>query len=194
MAPSSVATTFRCALTPAEPVGGAVCPLLWQHGEPAEVLREELRQMHSVGIRQCILESRPHPDYLGKGWWESLDAILDEAGRLGMKVWFFDDCTYPSGFAGGRVRDRHPHLLKVYLAERTIDARGPLRGASFRIQPWLQPDASIVGAVAGQDRLSPRFDYNGQLGDELVAVVAARRPDGDGDALDGSTLLDPPAR
>ncbi len=159
-------TNITCALTPQGALTGAICPLFWQHGEPDEVLRDELRAMHSVGIRQCILEARPHPDYLGPGWWASLDTIFDEAQRLGMQIWIFDDSMFPSGFAGGRIRDRHPHLLRVFLAERLIDACGPLPGASFRIQAWLAPDEQLVG------------------------VVAARRNDPEGEALDGATLVD----
>lgn len=155
-----------CALTPGDPVESRIAPLFWQHGEPAAVLREELQQMRAVGIRECVLESRPHPDYLGTGWWESVDAILDEADRLGMRVWFFDDAAYPSGFAYGRIRERYPHLLKVYLAQRPVDARGPLHGASFRIRAWLEADEQLVG------------------------VVAARRTSADGEAIDPSTLID----
>ena len=106
--------------------------------------------MRSAGISQCIVESRPHPDWQGPGWWESLDAIFDEAQRLGMRVWLFDDATYPSGRAGTRMRDRHPRLLKVYLAVREIDASGPLGGAFIRIAPWLGEGESLVAVVAAR--------------------------------------------
>ncbi len=122
--------------------------------------------MRSVGIRQCILESRPHPDWLGPGWWESLDAIFDEAESLGMRVWVFDDAAFPSGRAGNLMRDRHPELLKVYLARKEIDARGPLVGRSFRIGAWLGQEEALVG------------------------VVAARRSDPRGTALEAGTMVD----
>ncbi len=108
--------------------------------------------MRSAGIRQCILESRPHPDWLGPGWWESLDAILDEAGKLGMRVWVFDDSTYPSGRAGTLIRDRHPDLMKVYLARRVIDCRGPLNGAAFRVGAWIGEGEKLEAVVAGRRR------------------------------------------
>jgi hypothetical protein len=134
---------------------GHIAPLFWQHGEPAETLREEMRAMRSVGIRQCILESRPHPDWLGPGWWESLDTIFDEADALSMRIWVFDDATYPSGRAGDLMRDRHPDLLKVYLARREIEARGPTPHASFRIGAWVAEGERLVAVVAGK-RSDPR--------------------------------------
>jgi hypothetical protein len=173
---SPASVTMACALTPGQTPAGFIAPLFWQHGEPAVVLREEMQQMRSVGIRQCIVEARSDYtvpiadrhllDFAGPEWWEIVDTIVDEAERLGMKIWFFDDVLFPSGYAAGRIRDRYPHLLKVFLAERLIDACGPLPGASFRVQGWLHGDEQLVG------------------------VVAARRVDPDGDALDGSTLVD----
>jgi len=56
-----------------------ITPLFWQHGESESVLRQEMRQMSQNGISSFILESRPHPDFLGERWWHDLDVILDEA-------------------------------------------------------------------------------------------------------------------
>ena len=72
-------------------------PLLWLHGEEETLLREEVAQMHENGIGSFVVESRPHPDFLGPGWWRDVDILLDEAKKRGMQVWFFDDCAYPSG-------------------------------------------------------------------------------------------------
>jgi hypothetical protein len=142
-----------------------IAPLFWQHGESETVLRDEIQKMSENGIGGFIVESRPHPDFLGQRWWHDLDVLLEEAGKRGMKVWLFDDKTYPSGFSAGMVKDAHPEYLKVYLAERHIDPIGPLAGSSFRIQAWLGREES------------------------LVRVIAARRTDGV-DGFDSSTLVD----
>jgi hypothetical protein len=115
---SSVSMTIACALTPREAPAGFIAPLFWQYGEPPEVLREEMQKMRSAGIRQCIVESRPDYsvplearrflDYAGPEWWAIMDTILDEAERLGMKIWIGDDVVFPSGYAAGRIRDRYP--------------------------------------------------------------------------------------
>lgn len=139
--------------------------LFWQHGEDEEILREEIRQMKENGIGGFIVESRPHPDFLGEHWWKDMDAVIDEASKRNMKVWFFDDYAFPSGYSAGKIRDKHPEYLKIYVDERHIDAVGPQRGSSFIIEAWLEPEES------------------------LIAVIAAKRVDGI-DVIDGGSLMD----
>jgi hypothetical protein len=133
-----------------KPLPSSICPLFWQRGEPEAVLRDEMARMHGAGIGAVILESRPHPDFLGAGWWRDLDIILDEARRRGMKVWVFDDKYFPSGFAAKRVAAEHPELTKVFLAERHLDAAGPLPGASFLVKHWLEKDETVVRVLAAR--------------------------------------------
>ena len=114
--------------------------------------------MHENGIGGFIVESRPHPDYLGEKWWHDLDILINEAKKRDMKIWLFDDSGFPSGFASGKIRDNHPEHLKIYLAENHIDAIGPLKGSSFNIEAWFGEGDKPVGIVAakkvdGQDRL-----------------------------------------
>jgi|YNPMSStandDraft_1061717.scaffolds.fasta_scaffold15203_1 hypothetical protein len=127
-----------------------IIPLFWQHGEDERILREEIKQMCESGIYEFIVESRPHPDFLGEGWWHDLDIIIDEAKKRQMKVWIFDECRYPSGYAAGRIRDNYPQYLKTYLCERHIDAIGPLKGSSFLIDAWLEDQESLIAVVAAQ--------------------------------------------
>ncbi|WP_141503959.1 glycosylhydrolase-like jelly roll fold domain-containing protein [Paenibacillus luteus] len=131
-------------------------PFLWQRGESEAVIREELARIDEVGIKAVCIESRPHPDFLGPGWWRDMDIIMDEARSRGMRVWVFDDDHFPTGHAAGRMKDAAPELRRRFLAERRIDAVGPMKGSSFLVKPWLQE------------------------GDELVAVLAARREQGSG--------------
>ena len=141
-------------------------PLFWQHGEDESTLREEIRQMHENGIGGFVVEARPHNNFLGDKWWCDIDIIIDEAKKRNMKIWFFDDCHFPSGFSAGKIRENHPEYLKKYLDERHIDAVGPLKGSSFIIKAWFNSDEET-----------------------LVNVVAAKRIDGV-DKIDGESLID----
>ena len=127
-----------------------LAPLFWQHGEPHEVLVDEMRGMHAAGIRAFILESRPHPDFAGPRWWSDLDAIVAEARRLGMQVWIFDDKVYPTGFANGTIRTKHPEAAKRFLRRERIEAIGPLPGASFRVGAWCGPGETMLAVVTGR--------------------------------------------
>lgn len=125
-------------------------PLFWQRHDSPEALRTEIARMHENGINDFILEARPHPDYLGEGWWSDLDLILAEAERLDMKVWIFDDGAYPSGKANGELAAKYPQHTKRYWAENHMDAVGPLPHAHFLIDDWLAEDESVVRIVAGR--------------------------------------------
>lgn len=148
-------------------------PLLWLHGEEETLLREEVAQMHENGIGSFVVESRPHPDFLGPGWWRDVDILLDEAKKRGMQVWLFDDCAYPSGYSAGKIRDEHPEYLKIYLDERHIDAAGPQKDASFRVGAWLESDEQLVAAIAAR-----RTDGGDALAFETLTELTQRIADG----------------
>ena len=86
-----------------------IFPFLWMRGEPEEVLRTEMEKIHACGITGVCVESRPHPDFLGPGWWRDMDIVVEEAERRDMKVWVLDDAHFPTGYANGAVKD-NPHL------------------------------------------------------------------------------------
>lgn len=156
-------------------VPGYIIPLFWQHGEDEEILREEIRRMYESGIREFIVESRPHPDFLGERWWQDLDIIIDEAKKRQMKVWIFDECAFPSGYAAGRIKEKYPEYLKVYLCERHIDAIGPIKGSSFLIDAWLEGQESLIAIIAarrvnGSDQIDPSsfIDLTSQISDGVL--------------------------
>lgn len=141
-------------------------PLFWQHADSREAIAEEMHRMKEVGINDCILESRPHPDWLGEGWWSDLEFILQTAEELDMLIWIFDDGAFPSGTANGKLAELYPELAKRFLAEHHMDAHGPLPHAHFLIDNWLEE------------------------GETLYRVIAARRTAERQQMLDSDTLTD----
>jgi len=142
----------------------SLTPLFWVRGEEERLLRDEITKMDEAGMRGFIVESRVHPDYLGRRWWRDLEIIIAEAKTRQMDVWIFDDKRFPSGYAAGIPARENPAFAKLYLAERHIDAYGPLPYGCFDIAAWLEE------------------------GEWLVAVVVARRTGPD--TIDGDSLVD----
>ncbi len=124
-----------------------ILPFLWMKGEDNATIREELDKIEECGIREICLESRPHPDFCGKGWWENLDFIMPEARKRGMKVWILDDDKFPTGHANGGFI-KHPEKKKVYLAERHMDIMGPCRSGAVLVENFMQPDGKLLGILA----------------------------------------------
>ena len=56
-------------------------PFFWQHGEDEATLRDYMRAIDEANCGAVCVESRPHPDFCGPGWWRDMDIILDEARR-----------------------------------------------------------------------------------------------------------------
>ena len=131
-------------------VPNSIMPLFWQKGGPTEVVRAEMERIGDAGIGAVILEARPHPEFLGDGWWRDVDAVLEIARRRGMRVWFFDDDTFPTGHAGGAVEAAAPEVQRRFLTERHTDVVGPARGASLIVERrkfWGPEAASDPGRL-----------------------------------------------
>ena len=77
--------------------GSYILPFLWMKGEEEAVIREEIEKIAECGIREICVESRPHPDFAGPGWWQSMDVVLEEARRRNMRIWILDDRKFPTG-------------------------------------------------------------------------------------------------
>lgn len=145
--------------------GSYLLPFFWMKGEGREAVRRELDAVEACGVKEICLESRPHPDFCGPGWWESLDFIFEEVKRRGMRVWILDDRKFPTGYANGGF-ERRPELAKWYLKERHVDVLGPCRENAVLAEPFL-----------GQDG-------------KLLAVVACPKPDGETAGVSGEGMID----
>lgn len=134
-----------------------ILPFLWLHGEDEETLRAYMAAIYDANIRAVCLESRPHPDFLGPGWWRDLDILLDEARRRGMKVWILDDSHFPTGYAAGALERADPALCRQFLTRTVIPAGDPIPA---RPAPWTP------GRYESAD--TPRRAFSD---DEVIAVV-----------------------
>lgn len=143
-----------------------ILPFLWLKGEDNDKIRREIDRISDCGIRQICVESRPHPDFAGQGWWENLDCVMEEAKKRGMRVWVLDDRKFPTGYANGAFETKHPKLSKIYLAERHVDICGPCRDGVSLVENFLAPDG------------------------ELLGILACPKPDGETLAVSGDGVLD----
>ena len=82
--------------------------------ESKELLEEGMQRIYDSGIKAVCVESRPHPDFVGEGWWRDLDIIMAKAKELNMRVWVLDDAHFPSGFCNGKIAPDSPYG-KIYL-------------------------------------------------------------------------------
>ena len=120
-------------------------PFFWLHGEEHSVLEECMEKIAGSGMKGACLEARPHPDFVGDGWWSDVSFIIEKAKELDMKLWILDDSHFPTGYANGRVKEDYPQYLKRYLDMRRYDVQGPMKRARIDFsllkgRPWDKPD------------------------------------------------------
>ncbi len=139
-------------------------PFLCVYGdENEEMLVDTVTHIYNSGARAlCVESKRPNPTFMTEQWWFTMDVILREAKRLGMKVWMVDEPFVPSGYANGAVKD-HPHLKKRHLVETHMDVLGPVAGAKILFKKTAAAD-------------------------QLLGVFAYRRADGASEALEGEAI------
>lgn len=77
----------------------------WNGSLEPEEIREQIREFHSQGMGGFFMHSREglETEYLGEKWFACVDAAVDEAKKLGMQAWIYDEDRWPSGHAGGSV-------------------------------------------------------------------------------------------
>ncbi len=76
------------------------CPFWFWNGdlEPSE-LRRQIRLMHEQEVTAFIIHSRLGCSvaYLSEEWFDRCRIAIEQAARLGMKVWIYDEDNWPSG-------------------------------------------------------------------------------------------------
>ena len=97
-----------------------IFPFFWQHGETEAVLRKYMQVIYEANIRAVCIESRPHPDFAGEGWWRDMDIILDEARKRKMKVWILDDSHFPTGYCNGKIEEKPDACKRWFLTYKVL--------------------------------------------------------------------------
>lgn len=116
-----------------------IFPFLWMKGESQDVINEEIDRIYDCGIRAICIESRPHPDFLGEGWWKDMDFIVAKAKEKGMKIWLLDDAHFPTGYANHLIPDKYPERKKVYINYNAMDVWGAKSGMEMPIDSMMKP-------------------------------------------------------
>ena len=92
----------------------------WNDKLEPEELRRQIRRMHALGMHGFFMHARGglETEYLSEEWYNCVRACVDEAEKLGMEAWSYDENGWPSGFAGGKLLE-DPSNHATWLAYET---------------------------------------------------------------------------
>ena len=149
----------------------------WNDMLTEEQIRETLQDLASQNVRQAWVHPRPGlmTPYLSEDWFRLWNVALDEAERLDMNIWIYDENSYPSGFAGGFVPEAMPESRGQGLHFRETDDPGSIGAdavAAFQIMddgtlrrvasPETEEGVLPVGRyLVGEIRLAPSSGWYG---------------------------------
>ena len=127
------------------PASHRTAPLwVWNDAMTRDIIREQLTELKSHGFGGAFIHPRPGlvTEYLSTDWFEQWGHALTIAKTLGLKLYIYDENSYPSGFGGGHVSARLPDCRCGGAAYRIIPREqcAELKPAAL---PWLVSDDTL---------------------------------------------------
>jgi hypothetical protein len=145
-------------------------PLYWLN---APLSRDELRAQLTAmreycgfgGLAPLVLKSA-RPEYLTEEYFEYYGFILDTAKALGLKVIFYDDISFPTGTAGGRVAEKFPDSVIKNLRKEERAVSG---GESVELPV---PHGTLMAVVAMETESKRLVDLEREVQDGTLRWTA----------------------
>ena len=79
-----------------------------------EELKRQIDVMQQMGMGGYFCHSRTglETEYLGREWFELINACAEKGRKCGMETWLYDEDRWPSGTAGGMVTENPDFRIK----------------------------------------------------------------------------------
>ena len=87
----------------------------WNGELREEEVRRQIGVMQEMGLGGYFMHSRAGliTEYLGKDWFDLINAGADEGEKRGLESWLYDEDRWPSGSAGGKVTVDPQYRMKA---------------------------------------------------------------------------------
>ena len=94
----------------------------WNDELEEEKLVKQINQMHQNGYGGFFMHARSglKTEYLKEKWFNCVRACCEEAKKLGMQAWLYDENGWPSGFVGGKLLETQ--AFRLHYLTHTIGA------------------------------------------------------------------------
>jgi len=92
----------------------------WNDKLEEKELRHQIQKMKELGMNGFFMHARGglETEYLSDEWFDCINVCIDEAKKLGMEAWSYDENGWPSGFAGGKLLgEKENRVLDIRYTE-----------------------------------------------------------------------------
>ena len=153
----------------------------WNSELETEETRWQIDEMNKIGMGGFFMHARGGltTEYLGKDWMDNVKASIDEAKKLGMHAWGYDENGWPSGFGSDAVNGLGIEYQQKYLRmeiadeEKSTDTTitniklddGKVAHFYYDINPFYVD--TLNGTVTEEFLKSTHEKYKSELGDSF---------------------------
>ncbi len=159
----------------------------WNGKLDPDELRRQIRIMKRMGLGGFFMHSRVglETPYLSEEWFECVSACVDEAKKLGMEAWLYDEDRWPSGAAGGLVTT-NPEFRMRAVEYEVLSSASQLKWNDDVLAAFI---TKIEGNMASEvKRVKPKSKVRLSRGQKLLVFrVVVTAPS---DWYNGQTYLD----
>lgn len=112
----------------------------WNEELEEERLRWQVQQMHAAGLGGFFMHARVgiKTEYMGRQWFRCVKGCIEEAEKLGMEPWGYDENGYPSGIADGLVCRESENYRATWIELKKVSA--PADWENLRVAAWYTAD------------------------------------------------------
>jgi hypothetical protein len=177
-----------------------ILPFWFLNGElDPEEMRFQLGELRDKGMQGVILHGRYGLEvpYIGETYLDRIALAVEEAKRLGLTAWIYDEMNWPSGTADKRVLGERPDLAQRYIECISFTIRGPwfmcLTGEDSRYLDFERSEPVAAFAIGEDGKvldLTANLSFHKVMpwevppGDWRLCYIVEKRADYYIDALD----------
>jgi hypothetical protein len=129
---------------------------VWNDRMSEKQIKDQLADFKEHGIGGVFVHPRPGliTPYLSEEWLSLFKHAVEVGRELGLKVWIYDENSYPSGFAGGHVPAEMPEALISSLKLVKVEG-APGRRENPVAAVFLRTPTGFLDVTAGYDPADP---------------------------------------
>lgn len=147
----------------------------WNGTMTEDSIKKTIAAIKESGFGGAFVHPRPGLTnaYLSEEWFSLWKTALEEAKRAGIKLYIYDENTYPTGYAGGQIMSRHPDCAAQSVKTRIFASLEELR--QFQEDP-VRPEEErkmlrLYKARRQGERISILEDVTEYFGEEPLENV-----------------------